>query len=154
MPKVTRVVLASPSDGIDFIDGLKSAYGIDTSSFKSLQKVDYSIGFASVASGSAQMCVGYTTDGSIAAQNFIFLAGRQERVPAVSPRARRAHGCAQEISGHRHDPEPARSQVDDGGEHPAAGSGGQAEVERDSVTEAVKQVAKEFLQKAGLLPSS
>ena len=78
VPQVKRVVLASPSDGINFVDGLKSAYGIDTSSFKSLQKVDYSIGFASVGSGSAQMCVGYTTDGWIEAQGFLFLS-RQAR---------------------------------------------------------------------------
>src|SRR5512135_2417630 len=58
--KVSQLTLASPSDGIAFIDGLKKTYGIDTSSFKGLQKVDYSIGFQSVSSGAADAAVCYT----------------------------------------------------------------------------------------------
>jgi len=152
VPKAGTLVLASPSDGIDFIDGLKTAYGIDTSSFKSLQKVDYSIGFASVSSGSAQVCVGYTTDGSIESQGFLFLTDDKNGFPQFHPAPivrtsvltkypdiatilnPLAPKLTTEVSIQLQD---QVSQLKSGGM---------------SVTEAVKQVAKQFLQSAGLIP--
>ncbi len=151
--QVGQIVLASPSDGIDFIDGLKTAYGIDTSSFKSVQKVDYSIGFASVSSGSAQMAVGYTTDGSIATQGFIFLNDDKNGFPQFHP----APIVRMDVLKKYPDIAPTLNALaphlttdvsiqlqDQVGKLKANGT---------SVTLAVKQVAKQFLQSVGLLPS-
>ena len=154
VPQVRQLVLASPSDGIDFIDGLKSAYGIDTGSFKSLQKVDYSIGFASVGSGSAQMCVGYTTDGSIAAQGFLFLADDKTGFPQFHPAPivrmsvlKKYPDIAKILNplAPRLTTEASIQLQDEVGKLKSGGT---------SVTEAVKQVARQFLQNAGLLPAS
>ncbi len=84
-PQVPQLVLDSPSDGIAFVDGLKSVYGFDTNSFKTLQKVDYSIGFQAVSSGAAQVNVCYTTDGTVATQNFIFLQDDKNGFPQFHP---------------------------------------------------------------------
>ncbi len=151
--QASQIVLASPSDGIDFIDGLKPVYGIDTNSFKNLQRVDYSIGFASVASGSAQVCVGYTTDGSIASQNFIFLQDDKNGFPQFHPApivrmavldkypdiATVLNPLAPELT-----TEVSIRLQDQVGKLKSGGM---------SVTEAVKQVAKQFLQDAGLIPA-
>ena len=71
--KVPTLTLATQSDGIPFFDALKSTYNFGTSNFKSVTKVAYSIGFAAVKSGSAQVTECYTTDGSVATQGFVFL---------------------------------------------------------------------------------
>ncbi len=84
-PQVGQLTLASPSDGISFVDGLKSVYGFDTKSFKAVQKVDYSIGFQSVSSGSAQVNVCYTTDGTVKSKNFIFLQDDKNGFPQFHP---------------------------------------------------------------------
>ena len=84
-PLVKNLSLASPSDGISFIDGLKSVYGFDTKSFKSLDKVDYAIGFKAVTSGQAQAVVCYTTDGSVTQQNFVFLTDDKTGFPEFHP---------------------------------------------------------------------
>jgi osmoprotectant transport system substrate-binding protein len=149
--KVSTLVLASPSDGIDFVDGLKTAYGIDTSSFKDLQKVDYSIGFASVSSGSAQVCVGYTTDGSVETQGFLFLDDDKTGFPQFHPApivrmsvlkkypdiAKILNALAPKLT--------TEASIQLQGEVGTMKSSG------TSVTEAVKQVAKKFLQENGLL---
>jgi len=72
-PHVSQLTLATQSDGVPFFDGLQSSYGFTTKSFKSVTKVDYSIGFAAVKSGAAQVTECYTTDGSVTTQGFIFL---------------------------------------------------------------------------------
>ncbi len=150
--KAAQIVLASPSDGIDFIDGLKTAYGIDTSSFKSLQRVDYSIGFASVASGSAQACVGYTTDGSIAAQNFIFLQDDKNGFPQFHP----APIVRMDVLGKYPDVamilNPLAPKLTTEVSIRLQDQVGKLKSSGMSVTEAVKQVAKQFLQNSGLLP--
>ncbi|HLI07530.1 MAG TPA: glycine betaine ABC transporter substrate-binding protein [Ktedonobacteraceae bacterium] len=84
-PKVSQLVLATQSDGIPFIDDLKTTYGFDTSSFKSVDKVDYAIGFTAVKSGSAQVNECYTTDGTVATQNFIFLQDDKHGFPEFHP---------------------------------------------------------------------
>jgi osmoprotectant transport system substrate-binding protein len=154
VPKVAQIVLASPSDGIDFIDGLKSAYGIDTNSFKSLQKVDYSIALASVASDSAQMCVGYTTDGSITKQDFIFLQDDKNGftqfhpAPVVRMDVLKKHPDIATILN------PLAPKLTTDTSIRLQDQVGQLKSSGTSVTEAVKQVAKQFLQSAGLLPSN
>lgn len=84
-PMVSQVTLASPSDGIAFIDGLKPVYGFSTQSFKSVSKVDYAIGFSAVAHGQAQFNVCYTTDGTVKTQNFIFLTDDKNGFPQFNP---------------------------------------------------------------------
>src|SRR5580700_1755176 len=84
-PMVSKLILASPSDGIAFIDNLQATYGFTTKSFKQLQKVLYAIGIASVASGQAQLAVCYTTDGTISQKNFIFLQDDKNGFPQFNP---------------------------------------------------------------------
>ncbi len=71
--KVSQLTLATQSDGIPFFDALKSTYGFGTTNFKSVQKVAYSLGFAAVKSGQADVTECYTTDGSIATQGFVII---------------------------------------------------------------------------------
>ena len=84
-PKVHQLTLATQSDGITFFNDLKSTYNFDTSSFKAVKKVDYSIGFAAVKSGSADVTECYTTDGSVTSQNFIFLQDDKHGFPEFHP---------------------------------------------------------------------
>ncbi len=73
------------SDGIPFFDDLKATYGFGSSSFKAVKKVDYSIGFAAVKSGAADVTECYTTDGSVTSQNFIFLQDDKHGFPEFHP---------------------------------------------------------------------
>jgi osmoprotectant transport system substrate-binding protein len=84
-PKVSQLTLASPSDGIAYVDNLKSSYNFDTKSFKGLQKVDYTIGFSAVSNNQAQVNVCYTTDGAVSKKNFIFLKDPKNGFPAFNP---------------------------------------------------------------------
>ena len=84
-PKVPQLTLATQSDGVTFFDDLKSTYNFQTSSFKSVKKVDYAIGFAAVKSGAANVTECYTTDGSVATQNFIFLNDDKHGFPEFHP---------------------------------------------------------------------
>ncbi len=83
--RVPQLTLATQSDGITFFDDLKSTYGFDTSSFKKVEKVDYAIGFAAVKSGAAQLTECYTTDGSVATQNFVFITDDKHGFPEFHP---------------------------------------------------------------------
>src|SRR3989441_595666 len=84
-PKVPQLTLATQSDGVTFFDDLKATYGFDTSTFKAVKKVDYSIGFAAVKSGAAQVTECYTTDGSVTTQQFIFLNDDKHGFPEFHP---------------------------------------------------------------------
>ncbi len=84
-PKVSSLTLVSPSDGVAFIDGLKKTYNFDTKSFKQTQTIDYALGFTAVSSGQAQFNVCYTTDGTVAQKNFIFLQDDKNGFPAFNP---------------------------------------------------------------------
>ncbi len=84
-PMVSKLTLATQSDGIPFFDSLKSTYGFGTSNFKAVKKVDYSIGFSAVNSGAANVTECYTTDGSVTSQNFIFLQDDQHGFPEFHP---------------------------------------------------------------------
>src|SRR5438128_6005888 len=54
-PKVPQLTLATQSDGVTFFDDLETIYGFKTASFKSVKKVDYSIGFTAVKNGQADV---------------------------------------------------------------------------------------------------
>ena len=149
--KVSTLVLASPSDGIDFVDGLKTAYGIDTSSFKDLQKVDYSIGFASVSSGSAQVCVGYTTDGSVETQGFLFLEDDKTGFPQFHPAPIVRMSVLKKYPDIAKILNPLAPRLTTEASIQLQGEVGTLKTGGTSVTEAVKQVAKKFLQENGLL---
>jgi len=83
--KVSNLTLESPSDGISFVDNLQTTYHFSTSSFKQTQTVDYAVGITTVANKQADVAVCYTTDGSIAQQNFIFLTDDKNGFPAFNP---------------------------------------------------------------------
>ncbi len=85
VPKASGLVLVSPSDGVSFVDGLKSAYGLTTKSFKETKTVDYALGFPAVKSNQAQVAVCYTTDGSIKQTGFIFLNDDKHGFPEFNP---------------------------------------------------------------------
>jgi osmoprotectant transport system substrate-binding protein len=84
-PKVSQLILETPSDGTAFVDDLKATYGFDSNSFKQAQTVNYSIGVTAVAKDQAQVTVCYTTDGSIPQQNLIFLRDDKNGFPAFNP---------------------------------------------------------------------
>ena len=82
---VPQLTLATQSDGVDFFNDLKTTYGFDTTSFKSVQKVSYALGFAAVKSGAAHVTECYTTDGSVTTQGFIFLQDDKHGFPEFHP---------------------------------------------------------------------
>jgi osmoprotectant transport system substrate-binding protein len=84
-PKVSGLILESPSDGVSFVDNLEATYHFSTKSFKQTQTVDYAVGFTTVANKQADVAVGYTTDGAVAQQNFIFLTDDKNGFPAFNP---------------------------------------------------------------------
>lgn len=84
-PLVSQLTLVSQSDGIPFFNDLKATYGFDTTNFKSVKKVDYSIGFQTVKSGGADVTECYTTDGSVTTQGFIFLNDDKHGFPEFHP---------------------------------------------------------------------
>ena len=84
-PKVPQLTLATQSDGITYIDTLKNSYGFSTSNFKAIKKVDYSIGFAAVKGGDAQVTECYTTDGTVTTGGFIFLQDDKHGFPEFHP---------------------------------------------------------------------
>ncbi len=153
-PKVSQVILASPSDGIAFIDGLKPVYNFDTTSFKSLQKVDYSIAFQSVANDSAQMTVCYTTDGSVATQNFIFLQDDKNGFPQFHPAPIVRDDVLKKYPDIATALNPLAPKLTTDVSIQLQGQVTKLKSGGTSVTEAVKTVAKQYLQSVGLLPNS
>ena len=84
-PKVAQLTLETPSDGTSFVDNLQKTYGFTTKSFKKTQTVDYAVGFSAVQAGQAQVNVCYGTDASVPQQNFIFLQDDKNGFPAFNP---------------------------------------------------------------------
>ncbi len=150
-PQVGQLVLASPSDGIDFVDGLKSVYGFDTKGFKSVQKVDYSIGFQSVSSGSAQVAVCYTTDGSVKTKNFIFLADDKNGFPQFHPAPIVRDDVLKKYPDIATVLNPLAPKLTTDVSIQLQQQVADMKAKGTSVTAAVKQVAKQFLQQQGLL---
>lgn len=153
-PKVSQLVLASPSDGVSFIDGLKPVYGFDTTSFKTLQKVDYSIAFASVSSEAAQLNVCYTTDGSVVTQNFIFLQDDKNGFPQFHPAPIVRDDVLSKYPDIASILNPLAPKLTTDVSIQLQQQVSKLKAGGTSVTEAVKQTAKQFLQSQGLLPAS
>jgi osmoprotectant transport system substrate-binding protein len=150
-PKVPQLTLATQSDGVTFFDNLQTIYGFKTASFKSVKKVDYSIGFQAVKNGQADVTECYTTDGTVTTQNFIFLNddkhGFTEFHPAPIVRAsvlQSDPGIATALNPLAPD---LTTDVSISLQQQVATkkAGGM------SVSEAVKEVATSFLQSKGLL---
>lgn len=83
--KVSQLTLETPSDGVDFVNALKTTYNFDTTSFKKTQTVDYAVAFNTVASGQAQVTVCYGTDATVPQQGFVFLQDDKNGFPAFNP---------------------------------------------------------------------
>jgi osmoprotectant transport system substrate-binding protein len=83
--KAKDLTLASPSDGTDFVDGLKTVYGLTTKSFKATNTVDYALAVTAVKSNQAQAMVCYTTDGSLKSNGIIFLDDDKHGFPEFNP---------------------------------------------------------------------
>ena len=149
-PQVPQLVLDSPSDGIAFVDGLKPVYGFDTSSFKTLQKVDYSIGFQAVASGSAQVAVCYTTDGTVTTQNFIFLDDDKNGFPQFHPAPIVRDDTLQKYPDIATVLNPLAPHLTTDVSIQLQDQVAKMKASGTSVTQAVKQVAKQFLQSIGM----
>jgi osmoprotectant transport system substrate-binding protein len=152
-PKVSQVVLASPSDGIAFVDGLKPVYGFDTSSFKSLQKVDYSIGFQSVSSDSAQFVVCYTTDGTVTTQSFVFLQDDKNGFPQFHPAPIVRDDVLKKYPDIATILNPLAPKLTTDVSIQLQQQVAKMKSGGTSVTEAIKQVAQQFLTSQGLLPA-
>jgi osmoprotectant transport system substrate-binding protein len=150
-PKVPQLTLATQSDGIPFIDDLKSTYGFDTSSFKAEKKVDYAIGFTAVKSGSAQVTECYTTDGSVTTQNFIFLDDDKHGFPEFHPAPIVRDSILQSDPGIKDALNPIApfltTQVSIQLQQQVASK----KTSGESTSQAVKEVATAFLQSKGLL---
>lgn len=84
-PKLSNLTLALQPDGLYVLDFLTPVYGINQKSFKSIQKVDYSIGFSSVASKQADLNFCYSTDVTIAQKNFVVIQDDKNAFPAYNP---------------------------------------------------------------------
>jgi osmoprotectant transport system substrate-binding protein len=150
-PMVSKLTLESPSDGISFVDNLKPVYGFNTKSFKKTETVDYAVGFTAVANNRAQVNVCYTTDGTVTQQNFIFLMDDKHGFPEFNPAPIVRDAVLSkypEIASILNPLAPKlttdvsimlQKQVAD---KKASGM---------SATEAIRQVAKSFLQQQGLL---
>lgn len=150
-PQVSKLTLASPSDGIAFVDELKPVYGFDTKSFKSLQKVDYAIGFSAVSSNQAQVNVCYTTDGSVKTKNFIFLNDDKNGFPQFHPAPIVRDDVLKKYPDIASALNPLAPKLTTDVSIMLQGQVAQKKASGMSVTEAVKQVATDFLKGQGLL---
>jgi osmoprotectant transport system substrate-binding protein len=150
-PKVPQLTLATQSDGVTFFDNLQSIYGFKTASFKSVKKVDYSIGFTAVKNGQADVTECYTTDGSVITQGFIFLNddkhGFTEFHPAPIVRA----SVLQSDPGIANALNPLAPFLTTEVSIALQQQVATKKTSGTSVSEAVKEVATTFLQSKGLL---
>ena len=85
VPKLSQLTMALPPDSLYVLDFLKPVYGIQATSFKSLQKVDYSIGFQSVENGQADINFCYSTDVTIAQKNLVVIQDDKMAFPPYNP---------------------------------------------------------------------
>lgn len=150
-PQVSKLVLASPSDGISFIDALKKTYNFDTKSFKTLQKVEYSIGFAAVKNGQAQVNVCYTTDGSVKTQNFVFLTDDKSGFPEFHPAPIVRDSVLKQYPSIATTLNALAPKLTTDVSINLQGLVATKKAAGTSVAEAVKEVATQFLQQQGML---
>ncbi|PZW32894.1 osmoprotectant transport system substrate-binding protein [Thermosporothrix hazakensis] len=84
--KTKDLILTAPSDSIEFIDSLAKTYKtLSTKDFKELKTVDYAIGFQSVESNKSQVTVCYGTDATVQKSGMIFLKDDKNGFPAFNP---------------------------------------------------------------------
>jgi len=150
-PKVPQLTLATQSDGVTFFDDLKATYGFATSSFKAVKKVDYSIGFAAVKSGAAQVTECYTTDGSVKTQNFIFLNDDKHGFPEFHPAPIVRDSVLQSDPGIAAALNPLAPKLTTDVSIMLQQQVAAKKASGTSVSQAVKEVAMSFLQSQGLL---
>jgi len=150
-PKVPQLTLATQSDGVTFFDDLKTTYGFGTSSFKAVKKVDYSIGFAAVKSGAAQVTECYTTDGSVKTQNFIFLDDDKHGFPEFHPAPIVRDSVLQSDPGIKAALNPLAPDLTTDVSIMLQQQVTMKKASGMSVSEAVKEVATSFLTSKGLL---
>ncbi|MBV9691004.1 MAG: glycine/betaine ABC transporter substrate-binding protein [Ktedonobacteraceae bacterium] len=84
-PLVSKLTLATQSDGVPFFDNLQHTYGFSTRSFQSVKTLDYSIAFAAVKANQAQVTECYGTDSTVPQQGFLFLKDDKNGFPAFNP---------------------------------------------------------------------
>ncbi len=150
-PKVPQLTLATQSDGVTFFNDLKATYGFDTSSFKGVKKVDYSIGFAAVKSGDAQVTECYTTDGSVTTQKFIFLDDDKHGFPEFHPAPIVRDSVLQSDPGIAAALNPLAPDLTTDVSIMLQQQVAMKKASGTSVSEAVKEVATSFLMSKGLL---
>jgi osmoprotectant transport system substrate-binding protein len=150
-PKVPQLTLATQSDGVTFFNDLMTTYGFATNSFKAVKKVDYSIGFAAVKSGAAQVTECYTTDGSVKTQNFIFLQDDKHGFPEFHPAPIVRDSVLQSDPGIAAALNPLAPKLTTDVSIMLQQQVAAKKASGTSVSEAVKEVAMSFLQSQGLL---
>jgi osmoprotectant transport system substrate-binding protein len=150
-PKVPQLTLATQSDGVTFFDDLKSSYGFQTSSFKAVKKVDYAIGFSAVSSGSANVTECYTTDGTVATKNFLFITDDKHGFPEFHPAPIVRDSVLHSDPGIAAALNPLAPDLTTDVSISLQQQVAAKHTSGMSVSEAVKQVATSFLQSKGLL---
>jgi osmoprotectant transport system substrate-binding protein len=150
-PKVPQLTLATQSDGVTFFDNLESIYGFKTASFKSVKKVDYSIGFTAVKSGAANVTECYTTDGSVITQGFIFLNDDKHGFTEFHPAPIVRDSVLQSDPGIANALNPLAPFLTTDVSIALQQQVQTKKASGTSVSEAVKEVATAFLQSKGLL---
>ena len=150
-PKVPQLTLATQSDGVTFFDNLESIYGFKTASFKSVKKVDYSIGFAAVKNGQADVTECYTTDGSVTTQGFIFLNDDKHGFTEFHPAPIVRDSILQSDPGITAALNPLAPFLTTDVSIALQQQVATKKASGTSVSEAVKEVATSFLQSKGLL---
>src|SRR5574340_165090 len=149
-PKVPQLTLATQSDGVTFFDNLESIYGFKTASFKSVKKVDYSIGFQAVKSGAADVTECYTTDGSVTTQGFIFLNDDKHGFTEFHPAPIVRDPVLQSDPGIATALNPLAPDLTTDVSITLQAQVAQKKASGTSQSEAVKEVATSFLQSKGL----
>ena len=150
-PKVPQLTLATQSDGVTFFDNLESIYGFKTASFKSVKKVDYSIGFTAVKNGQADVTECYTTDGSVITQGFIFLNDDKHGFTEFHPAPIVRDSILQSDPGISAALNPLAPDLTTDVSIALQQQVTTKKASGTSVSEAVKEVATAFLQSKGLL---
>src|SRR6266566_3768638 len=150
-PKVPQLTLATQSDGVTFFDNLESTYGFKTASFKSVKKVDYSIGFTAVKNGQADVTECYTTDGSVITQGFIFLNDDKHGFTEFHPAPIVRDSVLQSDPGIANALNPLAPDLTTDVSIALQAQVQMKKASGTSVSEAVKEVATSFLQSKGLL---
>ena len=150
-PQVSQLTLATQSDGVDFFNDLKATYGFDTTNFKSVKKVDYSIGFQAVKSGAANVTECYTTDGSVTTQGFIFLTDDKHGFPEFHPAPIVRDSVLQSDPGIKDALNKLAPYLTTQVSIDLQQQVATKHTNGESVSQAVKEVATSFLQSKGLL---